>query len=98
MGPLRRWDLYVGAGTILFGLAMFGRRGLGIWLGLPGVLVSVVFLIFNIATFPEPPDTAGFVDLGPLVGLWYLVVYVRLGVATVLLRRQPGSSAVALSR
>jgi hypothetical protein len=92
------WDLYIGAGTILFGLAMFGRRGLGAWLGVPGVLISVVFLIFNIATFPEPPDTAGLVDLGPVVGLWYLVVYLRLGVGSVLLKRQPRSSAAALSR
>jgi hypothetical protein len=92
------WDLYVGAGTILFGLAMVGRRGLGAWLGLPGVLIGVVFLIFNIATFPKPPETAGLVDLGPLVGLWYLVVYVRLGVAAVLLKRPPRSSAAVLSR
>jgi len=91
------WDLYIGAGTILFGLAMVGRRGLGAWLGVPGVLISVLFLIFNIATFPKPPDTAGLVDLGPLVGLWYLVVYVRLGVATVLLKRQQRSSTAALS-
>jgi hypothetical protein len=77
---------------------MFGRRGLGAWLGVPGVLISVVFLIFNLATFPEPPDTAGLVDLGPVVGLWYLVVYLRLGVGSVLLKRQPRSSAAALSR
>ena len=91
------WDLYLGAGTILFGLAMLGRRGLGAWLGVPGVLISVLFLIFNIATFPKPPDTAGLVDLGPLVGLWYLVVYIRLGVAAVLLKRQQQSSTVAFS-
>jgi hypothetical protein len=92
------WDLYLGAGTILFGLAMFGRRGLGKWLGVPGVLISVVFLIFNIVTFPKPPDTAGLVDLGPLVGLWYLAVYVRLSVGSVLLKSRPRSSAAALSR
>jgi hypothetical protein len=82
------WDLYVGTGTILFALCMFGRRGLGTWLAVPGLLIAGVFLIFNIATFPKPPDTAGLVDLGPLVGLWYLVVYVRLGVSSVLVERQ----------
>ena len=61
------------------------------------LFLSVVFLIFNIATFPIPPDAAGLVDLGPLVGLWYLVVYVRLGVATVLLERQQRRSTAALS-
>ena len=82
------WDLYVGTGTILFALCMFGRRGLGAWLGVPGLLIGSLLLIFNIATFPKPPDTAGLVDFGPLVGLWYLVVYVRLGVSSILLERK----------
>lgn len=90
------WDLYLGTGTILFALCMFGRRGLGTWLAVPGLLISVLFLIFNIVTFPKPPDTAGLVDLGPLVGLWYLVVYVRLGVSSVLLERQHRRSIVSL--
>ena len=89
------WDLYVGAGTILFALCMFGRRGLGVWFAVPGLLISIIFLIFNITTFPNPPDTAGLVDLGPLVGLWYLVVYVRLGVSAVLLARQRRRSIVS---
>ena len=88
------WDLYVGTGTTLFALCMFGRRGLGVWIAVPGLLIAGLFLIFNIATFPKPPDTAGLVDLGPLVGLWYLVVYVRLGVSAVIQeRRDRGSLA-----
>jgi hypothetical protein len=89
------WDLYVGTGTILFALCMFGRRGLGIWFAVPGLLISGLLLIFNVATFPKPPDTAGLVDLGPLVGLWYLVIYVRLGVSSVLLERQRRRSIVS---
>jgi hypothetical protein len=92
------WDLYVGTGTILFALCMFGRRGLGAWLAVPGLLIAGLFLIFNIATFPKPPDTAGLVDLGPLVGLWYLVVYVRLSLSSILLERQHRSSTALLSR
>jgi hypothetical protein len=92
------WDLYVGTGTILFALCMFGRRGLGAWFAVPGLLISVLFLIFNIATFPKPPDTAGLVDLGPLVGLWYLMVYVRLGLSSILLERQHRRSTALLSR
>ena len=90
------WDLYVGIGTILFALCMFGRRGLGVWFAVPGLLISIIFLIFNISTFPKPPDTAGLVDLGPLVGLWYLGVYMRLGVASALLERQQRRSIVSL--
>jgi hypothetical protein len=90
------WDLYVGTGTILFALCMFGRRGLGAGLAVPGLLIGSLLLIFNIATFPKPPDTAGLVDFGPLVGLWYLVVYVRLGVSSVLLGRQQRRSTPSL--
>ena len=89
------WDLYLGTGTILFALCMFGRRGLGAWFAIPGLLISSLFLIFNIATFPKPPDTAGLVDLGPLVGLWYLVLYIRLGVSSILLGRQRKRTAQA---
>jgi peptidoglycan/LPS O-acetylase OafA/YrhL len=97
MGLDVAWDLYIGAGTILFALCMFGRRGLGAWLAVPGVLIGVLLLIFNIATFPKPPADAGLVDVGPLVGLWYLVIYVRLGVSSVLLKRQQRRSISALS-
>jgi hypothetical protein len=91
------WDLYIGAGTILFALCMFGRRGLGAWLAIPGLLVGALLLAFNIATFPTPPANAGLVDVGPLVGLWYLVVYVRLGISSVLLKRHPRKSTAELS-
>lgn len=89
------WDLYVGMGTVLFALCMFGRRGLGTWFAVPGLLVGGLLLILNIATFPKPPDTTGLVDVGPLVGLWYLVVYVRLGASSVLLARQHRRSIVS---
>ena len=92
------WDLYVGTGTLLFALCMFGRRGLGAWFAMPGLLLGSLLLIFNIATFPKPPDTAGLVDFGPLVGLWYLVVYVRLGLSSILLERQERRSTALLSR
>lgn len=91
------WDLYVGTGTILFALCMFGRRGLGIWFAAPGLLLGSLLLVFNIATFPNPPDISGLVDVGPLIGIWYLVVYVRLGVSAVLLERQNRRAATSLS-
>lgn len=82
------WDFYIGAGTILFGLSMFGRRGLGAWLAVPGLLIGSLLLIFNVATFPTPPANAGLVDPGPLLGLWYLAVFVRLGASSAFLARQ----------
>jgi hypothetical protein len=75
---------------------MFGRRGLGAWFAVPGLLIGGLLLSFNTATFPSPPADAGLVDLGPLVGLWYLVVFVRLGSSSVLLERRNRRATAAL--
>ena len=40
--------------------------------------IAVALLAFNLASFPVPPAGAGSVDVGPLVGLWYLVVAIRV--------------------
>ncbi len=72
------WEVYVGVGTVLFGYAMLRHPRFGWPYALPGLLIGLLLLVLNIATFPEPPDTAGLVDVGPLVGLWYLVVTIRL--------------------
>ncbi|MGH9369092.1 MAG: hypothetical protein ACRD3M_15625 [Thermoanaerobaculia bacterium] len=39
-----------------------------------GMLVALLLLGFNIATFPTAPGDAGLVDLGPAVALWYVAV------------------------
>jgi hypothetical protein len=46
--------------------------------GAAGVAIAVGLLALNLYTFPTPPAEAGLVDLGPAVGLWYLVVTVML--------------------
>jgi hypothetical protein len=38
--------------------------------------------------FPEPPADAGSVDLGPLIGLWYLVVRIRMAMSLSWVREQ----------
>jgi hypothetical protein len=35
-------------------------------------------LVFNLSTFPKPPGDTGLIDVGPLVGLWYLAVALRI--------------------
>jgi hypothetical protein len=72
------WDLYIGLGTVLFGLAMLGHPRYGRAFGGIGVLIGVGLLILNLATFPSPPGESGLIDLGPLVGLWYLAVSIQV--------------------
>jgi hypothetical protein len=70
------WDLYLGAGTLGFAWvfresAQFRR----LWL--PGGVVGGLLIVLNVASFPEPPGSAGLVDVGPLVGLWYSAITAR---------------------
>jgi len=72
------FDVYIGLGTGLFALAMLRHPRFGIWLGVPGLVVSGLLLILNLYTFPTPPGDAGLVDIGPLVALWYLAVIIQV--------------------
>lgn len=77
------WDVLAGTGTILFGLALWHHRAFRpVTAGL-GVVVGVLITGLNVATFPTPPAEAHLFDAGPLVGLWYLWLMIRiLGVST----------------
>lgn len=71
------WDVFLVAGTVLFGCAMLADRRFGRWFGIAGIVVAAALYVLNFATFPTPPASSGLVDLGPIVGLWYLAVSIR---------------------
>jgi hypothetical protein len=70
------WDLYIGAGTLGFAI-VFLHSNLFRWFAVPGAAIALLLLGLNVASFPEPPADAGLVDVGPLVGMWYLAVTLR---------------------
>jgi hypothetical protein len=72
------WDVYISLGTILFAINMFRHPRFGRVIGASGIVIGVLLLCINLFTFPVPPADAGSVDLGPLVGMWYLVVTIIL--------------------
>jgi hypothetical protein len=72
------WDVYIALGTIFFSVAMFRHPRFGAWYAVPGLAIAVVLLVLNLATFPIPPAESGGFDIGPLVGLWYLAVTIRM--------------------
>ena len=84
------WDLYLSAGTLGFAVAFLRSTWLRRW-ALPGIVLAATLAALNLATFPEPPASAGLVDIGPLVGLWYFTLSIR---AIVILRAQPGTPSV----
>lgn len=71
------WDVYIGVGTIFFGWAMLKHPRFRWVLGAPGILLGGLLLILNLLPFPTPPSSAGLIDLGPLVGLWYLAATIQ---------------------
>jgi hypothetical protein len=86
------WDLYVGAGTMLFGLALWHHNDFRPVVALGGMLVGLVLLVLNIVTFPTPPAEAGLLDVGPFVGLWYILLSLRVLALVRRRARLPGSA------
>jgi hypothetical protein len=73
------WDVFIGLGTLMFGIAMLGHPRLGRIIGWIGILIAGVGVLgFNFYTLPTPPADAGLVDAGPLCGLWYLAVVILI--------------------
>jgi hypothetical protein len=73
------WDVFLALGTFLIALNMWRHPRFGRVFAATGGVIGALLLATNLATFPEPPGDSGLIDLGPLVGLWYLTVALRIG-------------------
>ncbi len=71
------WDIYIGIGTLLFGLNALYHPRYGKVVGSIGIALALLLLSFNLISFPVPPADAGLMDWGPFVGLWYLVLTIQ---------------------
>ena len=72
------WDIFIFLSVILLSIAIFKHPRLGWLFAAPGCLIGLLGLGFNLYTFPNNPGTAGLVDLGPFVGIWFSVVSIRV--------------------
>lgn len=72
------WDVFICISILLIGISMIRNPFFGRILGISGMVISLALLGFNIAAAPNPPGSAGLVDLGPLVGLWFIVVSIQM--------------------
>lgn len=71
------WDIFISGAGAFVGWAMLGHPGFGRVFGWSGIVVSATLLYFNLSTFPMPPASAGSIDFGPLLAVWFLVVFGR---------------------
>ena len=67
---------------------MRGHPRFGPGFAVTGLVIAVALIGLNLARFPDNPGQAGLVDIGPLVGLCYLVVALRMGASLSWLRQQ----------
>lgn len=73
------FDVFVGIGTLLFGVAMVRNPAFGRVVGVLGAVVGGVFVLgFNAIAFPRLPVQIGLPDPGPISGLWYLLVVIMV--------------------
>jgi len=72
------WDIFISLGTLLFAISMLGDARFGWIVGISGILIAGALLILNLWTFPTPPAAKNLIDLGPLIGVWYLVVTIMM--------------------
>jgi hypothetical protein len=72
------WDVFLGIGTAAFAWNMLHHPRFGRAFAGSGLAIAVALVALNLGTFPENPGNAGWFDVGPLVGLWYLAVTYRM--------------------
>jgi hypothetical protein len=71
------WDVYLCLGAIMIAWAMRHHPRFGWGFSITGLIVAVPLAVLNLATAPTPPGSAGLVDLGPVIGLWFLATAIQ---------------------
>jgi hypothetical protein len=72
------WDIYISVATILLGVVLWKHPRFGFVLGGITLFAGLLLLALNLWTFPIPPGESGLFDVGPFVGLWFVVPSVRM--------------------
>ena len=72
------WDIYGSVAIILLGWVFCTHPRFGIVFGTVTILAASLLLVLNLWTFPAPPGESGLIDVGPFVGLWFVVLSLRM--------------------
>lgn len=72
------WDLFLAIGTAMLAWNMGRHPRFGRAYAATGLLLAIALIGLNLAAFPDNPGRAGLIDVGPLVGGWYLWVTLRM--------------------
>lgn len=72
------WDIYLCLAALLLAWNMRRHPRFGVVFSASGIIIAAALLGLNFAYFPDPPATVGSIDLGPVIGLWFLAVTVQV--------------------
>jgi hypothetical protein len=72
------WDIFILVATVLIAVSIYSHPRLGKVLSITGVGIGLAGLFLNLQSFPTPPGEAGSFDIGPLVGMWFLVITIQI--------------------
>ena len=67
------WDIFLGFALLLLSIVIKGHPKFGIWWSIPLALLGIAIIVTNLYTFPNPPDTRGLIDVGPLTGSFIII-------------------------
>jgi hypothetical protein len=70
------FDIFYCLAVILFSSLMIQNKAFGRVVGSFGLLAAGGLLLLNLVAFPLPPAMSGLYDLGPLTGIWWVVVII----------------------
>jgi len=70
------FDIFYCLLVILYSIKMITDKYFGKVVGIFGLISGLGLLILNLYTFPYPPAESGLIDLGPVTGIFWVVVIV----------------------
>lgn len=71
------WDIYNGLGTLFFAYAVTRHPRFRWPFAASGFVLGALVIVLNLIPFPVLPAGAGYLDVGPFVGVWYLAVVIQ---------------------
>jgi hypothetical protein len=72
------WDIFIGTALLFLSAALFGHSGFGRWWGVSSGFLGAALIILNVSTFPWPPADRDLFDIGPVIGLYIILLSTRL--------------------
>lgn len=71
------FDIFYSITFILYSILMFNHPRFGKIFSISGIVLFASLLFLNLFTFPHPPASKGLFDVGPITGLWGLIVIIQ---------------------